>query len=389
MDQGLWERLTHAFIYIVLIWLAGLFMMLVTFLNGVDSFYISLIVWICAGLSVSVVVGQGGWLKRRIYWSGIGVLVIVLVSVVAGFGINKAYHNRFEKVIEFEAPLFHYEPFAEGNRLAKLDQPASLRLTRDLPKLDGATALYPLYSAFAQAVYPEKAYDPHKSEVIVSRTSEAFLNLIEGKVDLVFMAEPSETQQASARLEGLELKKKPIGADAFVFFTHADNPVDGLTSEQIRSIYSGRTTNWSQLGGHDAAIRAFQRPQDSGSQSALQRLMKGEELMTPPQEDVVGGMGGIISQTADYRNYPDAIGFTFLYYASEMVNNKQIKLLAIDGITPSRENIANGMYPFTDLFYAVTAGTDNSNVEQFIEWMLSRQGQELVRKTGYTPLSIP
>lgn len=363
-------------------------MLFASFSSGA-LFYVPLIMWICAGVSVSVIVGLGGWLKRRVYWRGVGVLILVFVIVIAGYEMNQAYHNRFEKIREQEVPLFQYEPFAKGNKLAKLEEPAALRLTEKLPRLDGATALYPLYSAFAQAVYPEKTYDWHESEVIVSRTTEAYINLIKGNVDLIFMAEPSEFQLSSAKQAEVEVKKTAIGADAFVFFTHADNPVDGLTSEQIRGIYSGKTTNWSQVGGRDATIRAFQRPQDSGSQSALQRLMKGEQLMTPPVEDVVGGMGGIISQTADYRNYPDAIGFTFLYYASEMVNNKQIKLLAIDGVEPNRANIANRSYPFSDMFYAVTAGTDNPNVEPFIEWMLSEQGQELVQKTGYTPISIP
>lgn len=385
----MWSRIFIGFVCIVFIGIAGFLAMLFASFSMGAPFYVPFIMWICAGFSVSVIVGLGGWLKRRVYWRGVGLLILGFVIVAAGYEMNQAYHNRFEKVREQEVPLFQYEPFAEGNKLAKLEEPATLKLTEELPRLDGATALYPLYAAFAQAVYPEKTYDSFGSEVIVSRTSEAFINLIKGNVDLIFIAEPSELQLSSAKQAEVEVKKTPIGADAFVFFTHADNPVDGLTSEQIRDIYSGKTTNWSQVGGRDAKIRAFQRPQDSGSQSALQRLMEGEQLMTPPEEDVASGMGGIISQTADYRNYPNAIGFTFLYYASEMVNNKQIKLLAIDGIEPNRANIANRSYPFSDLFYAVTAGTDNPNVEPFIEWMQSRQGQELVEKTGYTPISIP
>ncbi|MCL2793643.1 MAG: hypothetical protein FWD87_11215 [Spirochaetaceae bacterium] len=69
-----------------------------------------------------------------------------------------------------------------------------------------------------------------------------------------------------------------------------------------------------------------------------------------------------------------------------MVQNDSIKLLSINGISPSIETIQSGDYPFTDYFYAVTTNTENENVNKFIEWILSEQGQYLVEKTGYFPL---
>jgi phosphate transport system substrate-binding protein len=98
-------------------------------------------------------------------------------------------------------------------------------------------------------------------------------------------------------------------------------------------------------------------------------------------------MGDIINKVAVYRNFSNAIGYSFLFYSTEMVKNDQIKLLSIEGIFPSRETIQNGSYPFSDSFYAIYNDTDNKNrnIESFIEWMLSSQGQELVSKTGYIP----
>lgn len=207
-----------------------------------------------------------------------------------------------------------------------------------------------------------------------------------GKVDLIFAAAPSEPQKAAARRNGLELKLTPIGREAFVFFVNADNPVQGLTTEQLLDIYSGEITKWSEVGGENKDIRAFQRPEGSGSQTMLQRIMDGRELTDAPGEDVVGGMGGIIHRTADYRNHKNALGFSFLYYATEMVRNGDIRLLEIDGSMPNRMSIANGEYPLASEFYIVTAGSDNPNVDKLIEWILSAQGQELIEKTGYTPL---
>ena len=122
-------------------------------------------------------------------------------------------------------------------------------------------------------------------------------------------------------------------------------------------------------------------------------------LMTPPLDDVVMAMGDIINNVSSYRNYKNAIGFSFLFFATEMARDNKIKLLELNGIAPTRENVANGSYPYSSEFYAVTAatavtagtaetaGTENPNADAFIKWILSEQGQYLVEKTGYTPLN--
>ncbi|WP_178024491.1 substrate-binding domain-containing protein [uncultured Paenibacillus sp.] len=324
--------------------------------------------------------------RRKLYVSLLSIVVLGGLTT-AVYELREAYHNSIPVVSDQEVNMEPYRPFADTGRLALLPEPSKLTMTKDLPRLDGATALYPLYAAFAQAVYPRQEYDLYQSEVMVNTTPVAYKNLIEGRADIIFVAAPSEGQKAAARKQGKELKFTPIGREAFVFFVNASNPVSGLTTEQIRGIYSGEITRWSEVGGGDARIRAFQRPEDSGSQTMLVRVMDGRELAEPPKEDVASGMGGIISRTADYRNYKNALGYSFLFYATEMVKNGNIRLLDIDGVKPDRATIASGEYPFAAEFYAVTAGSDNPNVERLIEWILSPQGQYLVEQTGYTPVS--
>ncbi|WP_240644365.1 substrate-binding domain-containing protein [Paenibacillus paeoniae] len=384
-----WSRVLTGLFFVPLIWLVGFFVYIFAALSGAGFFYIWLILCVCAVLTVMLVLGLGEWLRRKVYWSIMGGLTLVFIVVISGYELNGMYQNSIPKVVEGEVDLKAYEPFVRGSKAAVLNEAATFKLRDELPVLDGATALYPLYSAFAMAVYPEKDYDVHRSEVRSTKTSQAYESLFSGEADLIFAAEPSERQRGDALAAGAELALTPIGREAFVFFTHADNPVTGLTLEQIQNIYAGNIKSWDELGGKRAAIRAFQRPEGSGSQSALQRLMRGRSLTNPPQEDVAAGMGGIIARTADYRNYPDAIGFTFLYYATEMVRNGEIKLLAVDGVYPDRESIADDSYPLSSPFYAVTAGTSNPHVESFINWIRSEQGQKLVEKTGYTPLLVP
>ncbi|MDU4695435.1 MAG: substrate-binding domain-containing protein [Paenibacillus sp.] len=366
----------------------GLFAGLIVSFSGGALFYAPLVLVAAAVLVVflAFLMFLPERHRRKLFISLLSIVVLGGLTT-AVYELREAYHNRIPVVSDQEVNMEPYRPFADTGKLAVLPEPSKLTITKDLPRLDGATALYPLYAAFAQAVYPRQDYDLYESEVMVNTTPVAYKNLIEGRADLIFAAAPSEGQKAAARKQGKELKFTPIGREAFVFFVNASNPVTGLTTEQIRGIYSGELTRWSDVGGNDARIRAFQRPEDSGSQTMLERVMDGRELAKPPKENVASGMGGIISRTADYRNYKNALGYSFLFYATEMVKNGNIRLLDIDGVKPERATIANGEYPFAAEFYAVTAGSDNPNVEKLIEWIRSPQGQYLVEQTGYTPLA--
>jgi phosphate transport system substrate-binding protein len=266
--------------------------------------------------------------------------------------------------------------------------------TDDLPVLDGATALYPLYAAFAEATYPKGEYPPRDSSndrdtiVYCSTTSGAYGSIVLGEptADIAFVAGASENQIEWARYNGVELEFTPIGREAFVFFVNSKNKVDNITTEQIQDIYSGKITNWSELGGANEEILAYQRPDDSGSQTMFTKFFGKPNLEIAPSYQVVGTMGGIISRVSDYQNSKGAIGYSFRFYAQDMNKSNKIKLLKINGIEPTPENIKNGSYPLADYFYAVTAGAPEGNEKKLIDWILSPQGQELVEKTGYTKL---
>jgi len=293
---------------------------------------------------------------------------------------------------------YNYQPFSENNKLVVLEEDSKLKLNYNLPIIDGATALYPLYAAFVQAIYPKGEYYPNPKWDSVnyinilpivgcSRTSEAFDNLIDGKVDIIFCAAPSENQIEKARENSVTFNLIPIGKEAFVIFVNKRNPVSNLTTQQIKDIYSGRTTNWNELGGKNKNIKVYQREKNSGSQTMLESIMGDEVIMEPLKENVIGFMLDIITQVSEYRNYNNAIGYSFLFYTTKMVKDNNIKLLSINGITPSAETIKNGTYPYSEYFYAITTNTENENVNIFIEWILSEQGQYIVKKTGYVPIN--
>lgn len=349
-----------------------------------------------AGFVIVAGLALGGLLVVNITgkWTGRKRLVITVTAAALFLSVFVLYEvyeaMRTDKTIaERGIELETFEPFTDSAELATLEEAADFRFEskEEALHLDGATALYPVYSAFTEAVYPEGDYPPHdqtKSKVVSTQTGRAYDRLLAGDADLIFAAGPSDSQLASAERMGIELVMTPIGREGFVFFVHEDHPVEDLSVDEVRDIYSGVVTNWEELGGEDEPIRAFQRPDDSGSQTALEGIMGDRRLMTPPEEDVPGGMGSIITETADYRNALDAIGFSFRYFSTELVEDRGIKHLSIEGVYPDETTIRSGDYPFTDSFYAIYTDEKKQEVQPFVDWIHSEQGQTLIEESGYT-----
>jgi phosphate transport system substrate-binding protein len=323
------------------------------------------------------------------------VLLFVASSQIMAYATPRWEIEDRTDIIDEDINLNQYLPFERTSKIVRLSVRSNLRLNDNFPYLDGATALYPVYSAFANAVYRRldrsgNGYYPDRngdytipSYIMCSRTTKAYERLIDGNVDIIFCTEPSDEHILLAQEKGVTFNLTPIGKEAFVFFVNSENPINGLTYAQIRSIYSGQITNWLDIGGNNTDIIAYQRPKNSGSQTILELIMGEEKLTEPIKENMVGSMGGIIEEVASYRNNANAIGYSFLFYATGMTKNKNIKLLSIDGVSPTSETIGNNEYPFTQTFYAITSGNETENTKRFIRWILSGQGQSIIERTGY------
>jgi phosphate transport system substrate-binding protein len=337
-----------------------------------------------------------------VFWNiknGYQVYLLLLIPGIFVFGIlgiiiydeYANYVNNMARVSEY-FNISLYEPFGNYSKnflwLSRLGE-SGFKIDYPLPVLDGATAFYPIYALFAEAVYPRARYNPYEynSAVLMSRTPNAYDNLLDGKADIIFCLEPSEIQKDRFERRKLELKLVPIGREAFVFFVNPKNPVNNLTIDDIHGIYSGEIKNWKSVSGKNQSIRAYQRPGNSGSQTILEKIMGDVQIMEPKTETLLEGMDEILNQVAAYKNYKNAIGYSFLFYSAEMVETNQIKLLSIEGVYPSGETIQDNSYPLTENIYAIyVEGNKNENIEPFIEWMLSAQGQELVFRAGYVPV---
>ena len=283
-----------------------------------------------------------------------------------------------------------YAPFKEDSKVARLDEESTLVLREDLPILDGALALYPVYSAFAQAAYAEEAVIANPTSVTFTDTVQAFRGLIAGERDIIITAAASKKQLEAAASAGVELHLTEIGKEAFVFLVGKTNPIDNISYQQIRNVYSGKTLKWHTLGWAEGGdILAFQRPEGSGSQTGLQQIMGDLPIQAPqplPDESLIGTNSLMNQISVTWQGVQPALGYSYRYFANTMYANKDAKILKVNGVEPSIENIKNGNYPFTVSFYAITRGEPTGNTKTLIDWMLSPQGQALIEKTGYTPI---
>lgn len=255
-------------------------------------------------------------------------------------------------------------------------------------RVDGSTATIPLSEAIAGellGVGPEEAV----TYILHNKTHSAYVNLIDGTKDIIFVTYPSEDELEMAERAGVELEVVEVVKDAFVFLVNAENPVKSLTQEQLRDIYTGRITNWNKLGGPDSEIIAYQRPNNSGSQTLMYKYVVPEErIMDAPTERRPAEMEGLIDVVSAYDNAESAIGYSVFYYARDMYLRDEARLLGVDGVIPSKNTIRDGSYPYVSYYYAVLRkdSPEDSPERRLLNWLLSPEGQALAEEAGYVSL---
>lgn len=256
---------------------------------------------------------------------------------------------------------------------------------KNFPVLDGSTSMVPLGQAITSVLLGESREDV--SDLIqFNRTTQSFRNLREGLCDIVIAAEPQASVFEEMNNFGFPYEIETIAKEALVFVVNEGNGVDNLTTQQIRDIYSGKITNWKDVGGADMPIEAFQRNATSGSQVMMEKLvMQGTPMAEVPEANVPGAMGELIQSVKNYDNSANAIGYTVFYYAKDMQMADGLKILKVDGVLPEAETLRSDAYPFINGYYCCIGGNtpDDSPARKLYDWLLTEAGQRLLRLEGY------
>lgn len=320
-------------------------------------------------------------MKNKKLIKQIGIIIIIIFCFIA-FNysfynlITKNYINKYDKKMQEKSiDIESYLPFKKDSLI--VHETSDVKIIDNVPTIDGATALYPIYSAYVEALY-SKEYIKYKnndflpdSKIQKTGTTSAYQKLINGDVDIIFCAKPSEKQLEYAKSKNVELELVPIGKEAFVFIVNKNNPVKDVSLEEIKKIYTKKITNWKELGGENKPIIALQRTEGSGSQTAMLSVMNGEKMIASSQSFI-----------------GRKIGYSFRFYVESIVKDGNLKMLSLNGIEPNIENIRNNTYPIIDNFYMVyIKDNKNENINKIKDYVLSKKGQGIIEKTGYISIN--
>jgi phosphate transport system substrate-binding protein len=209
--------------------------------------------------------------------------------------------------------------------------------------------------------------------------------LINGTVDLAQSSRPmKDKEKADAeKNRGAKLNETPVALDALAVFVNASNPVSELTLEQIASIYTGKATNWNQVGGPNATIVIYGRENNSGTYEYFKEhvLQKADFA---PRVQTLSGTAAVINAVGSDAN---GIGYGGIAYAKEVKAIAVKKDAATPGVEPKEENVANGTYPVSRNLYFYWLANSRPELEQFVQWAITPEGQAVVENVGYYPLA--
>jgi phosphate transport system substrate-binding protein len=282
----------------------------------------------------------------------------------------------------------------------------------EYPRVDGSTSAYPLQITIAcqilevpciwmegdlfgptLSIIPDPEFEGSSDQVekiysiYHNGTHGSYMNLIEGNADIIIVARPpSEDELQAAEQADAHLEFKPVALDAFVFVLNDKNPIDDLTLNDIRNVYTGEITQWWKLGGSLGEIHTYQRNRNSGSQELMESLvMRGEPMIESPDMILESMMGPINALSDD----PLGIGYSVYFYAAFIFPHESVKMIAVDGVQPTSENIADRSYPLTTEVYAVIRGDapQESAERLLLDWLQTAEGQAAIAQSGYVPIS--
>lgn len=166
-----------------------------------------------------------------------------------------------------------------------------------------------------------------------------------------------------------------IARDGIAIIANENVGVSDLSLEQIQKIFSGQIKNWSELGGADAHIIVVSREEGSGTRTAFEEMVLGEDLLMT-ETAILQPSNGSVRTTVSTT--PDAIGYLSFGYLDESV-----KAISVDGVAPTEANASNGTYPVVRPLNIITYGEPSGDLKLFIDYILSDSGQTIVGDEGY------
>ena len=232
--------------------------------------------------------------------------------------------------------------------------------------ISGSTSVGPTMEVLAQEY--EKNNDV-KIEVQQVGSSAGIKNTIDGTSNLGMSSRDLKYEEAQS------LDETQIAIDGIAVVTNTENKVSDLTMDQVKDIFTGKITNWKEVGGNDADIVVVSREDGSGTRDGFQEIVGFESGDLTSNAQISDGSGNIKTTVQGNEN---AIGYISFGYLDDSINS-----VKIGGVEPKEENVYNKKYPISRPFLLVTKGDATGDAKSFIDYVLSDDGQKTIEKEGF------
>lgn len=241
----------------------------------------------------------------------------------------------------------------------------------------GSTTVQPVMQKAAESFMAK-----HKGvsiSISASGSGDGAKALIDGSTPLAMLSrEMKETEIKQAKEKGVTPKQITIAYDCITPIVNTANPVKNLTMDQLKAIYTGKITDWKDLGGNAGKIVVISRDSSSGTFEYWNEHVLKKERVFPGA--LMQASNGAVAQTVAKNKY--AIGYVGLAYAKA----PGLRDVTVNGIPGSVENTLNGTYPVSRGLYLYTNGEPTGDVAQLVNYILSDAGQKIVSQVDYVPL---
>ncbi len=239
--------------------------------------------------------------------------------------------------------------------------------------IDGSTTVGPIAKAFADHFTKTTGVQVTVSE---SGSGNGAKSLINKTCDIATMSRPMKDKElAAARSKGVNPVEHVVALDGLSIVVHPSNRINALSKAQIRGIYMGKYTNWSEVGGPNSPIVMIQRESNSGTADSFKELVMGKDNPISKRAETQASNGAIKSRVA---STPAAISYIGLGFV-----DASVKPVLVDGVEADIKTVKNNTYPVHRPLFFYTNGQPTGAIKQFIDLPKTAQGKSIISETGF------
>ena len=245
--------------------------------------------------------------------------------------------------------------------------------------MDGSTTVGPIAKAFAE--YYMRQNPGVNITVSESGSGNGAKALLNGTCDIANLSRHlKDTERVAMEEKGVKPVAHVVAFDALPVIVHPSNPVKGLTIDQIRDIYTGKISNWKEIGGADLAIVVISRDSNSGTFETFKEMVLGKDAKICASAEYTGSNGAVRQRVQMTKG---AIGYAGLGFV-----DSSIKALEVNGVAPNAENVINKTYPIARELFMFTNGDPKADslCAKFLALASQEKGREIVEEIGFVPV---